>query len=88
MGIELLDVRENDVPLIEASITYTDGTWQVTRVEWQNFSNRDWLVTIVTPNKAPLSTTLRANRSGQRTNIPNGYVIDGPWGAGYKVELA
>ena len=88
MGVELLDIRENDVVLVEASITYNDATGQVTRVDWQNLDTRDWKVTIVTPTKAPIVTTLRANRSGQRTNVPNGYFIDGPQGAGYQVELA
>ena len=86
MGVEVGEIRENDVLLFQSTITFDDATGRVTRVAWNNPSPYRWRVNIQTPAKADLETIIEPGASGQRNvNQNQGYMIDGPNAAGYQV---
>lgn len=86
MGVEVGEIREDDVLVFSSTITFDDATGRVTRVQWSNPSPRRMRVTIVTPTKADLVTVIEPGASGfKNVNQNQGYMIDGPNGAGYQI---
>lgn len=83
MALQTVDYNVNDgTGSLDGTITYDDANGnQITRVEWNNTSQTDWVLTIESGNKLPLKTTIRhtgATKSGVITNPATlaGYVGD------------
>ncbi len=86
MGVELVQMHEGGALVFDASITFDDATFAVTRVDWDNPGPRDWLLTLQAPGVPDIETVIRAGRSGRRTGGLGGYFVDGPLGAGYQLR--
>lgn len=87
MAVETFECFDdfNTQVVFSASITTRDSDGRVTRVDWNNPGPYVWVLTIVTPSKGDLVTSIPIG-SGQRGVGANlGYLIDGPQGAGYTI---
>lgn len=86
MGVEVIENKEDDEVVFSAEIDFRDSDFKVLAVRWQNGMKYRYRLTIQSPNKADIVTTIEKGAAGSRTSVPNGYFIDGPLGAGYQLE--
>lgn len=84
MAVETCQISEGDALVFEALCDYNASNGRVTKCDYQNFGPYNWRFTIQSPNKADLVVEVLAGNSGS-TNVPQGYYIDGPNGAGVQM---
>jgi hypothetical protein len=80
MATQTADYNVNDgTGALNGTITYDDAQGnQVTRVDYNNGTTTDWVLTIESGAMPPLKTTIRKGRVGSVTNagVLAGYVGD------------
>lgn len=79
MGLERFDMTQEDQEgsySLSGWYTYDDETLDIERLDWDNTFPYDLLVTISSPGRPDVNTTLRAGRGGFRGNVPGSYKHD------------